>query len=69
VDEIGETCSMHGTDEKCIKSIVKNPEEKRPLGDIGVNVSMILKRILGKYGIKLWIGFKWLGVGHNDGFL
>jgi hypothetical protein len=34
--------------------LVEKPEGKRPLGELGINGRIILKRILRKQGGKLW---------------
>jgi hypothetical protein len=48
VDEIGETCSTHGRDKKCIQILgQKGIENSEDLGIVGM---IILKRILGKEG-------------------
>jgi hypothetical protein len=37
--------------------------------DIGIDGKKILKWILGKYGVKVWIGFIWLRTGTVGGLL
>jgi hypothetical protein len=37
--------------------------------ETGVDGKIILKRILGKQGGKVWIGFIWLRVGTSGGLL
>jgi hypothetical protein len=36
------------------------------LEDLGVSGIIILERILGKYGGKVWSGFIWLGIGTRE---
>jgi hypothetical protein len=45
------------------QSLAEKPEEK----DLGVDVKIILKCILGKYGGKVWIGCIWLRIWTNGG--
>jgi hypothetical protein len=37
--------------------------------DVGVDMSIILKRMLGKWDWNVWIGFTWLRIGTGGGFL
>lgn len=41
---------------------------KPSLGDLGLNGRIILKLIVEKYGVKLWIGVNWLRTGSNGRF-
>jgi hypothetical protein len=45
-----------------------NLKARDHLGDIGAGVRIILKRILKKYGVKMWAGFIWLRIGISGGF-
>jgi hypothetical protein len=38
-------------------------------GDLDVDVSITLKCILKKQGVKLWAGYNWRRTGSNDGIL
>jgi hypothetical protein len=42
---------------------------KRPLGRLGVDVKIILKRILNKYGVNLWTRYTWFRMGCRGGLL
>jgi hypothetical protein len=48
------------------KFSVREPETKRHLGDVGLNERIILRQILMD---KVWIGFSWLGILTDGGFL
>jgi len=39
------------------------------LEDLDVDVSITLKCILKKQGVKLWAGYNWRRTGSNDGIL
>jgi len=39
------------------------------LEDLGIDVMVILERILGKQGGKVWAGFTWLRIGTSGGLL
>jgi hypothetical protein len=45
-DEIGEACSAHRGDEKCVQISVAKPEGKRPLGRprLDDNIKMYLRK-------------------------
>jgi hypothetical protein len=48
---------------------VRKPEELRSLGDLCLEGRIILKRILEKYGMKMWTGFNWLRLITGVSFL
>jgi hypothetical protein len=59
-DEIGWACSMHGRWEMYTKFCLEI---------LGVEVRLILKWIIGKYGEGVWFGLIWLRTGcceHSD---
>jgi len=45
------------------------PGVKGHLEDVGVDGKIILERILGKYGGKVWTGCIWLRIGTSGGLL
>jgi hypothetical protein len=47
--------------------LVEYPAGKRRLGDLGVDMRIILKWIIRKYGGKLWTRCIWLRIGINAG--
>jgi hypothetical protein len=62
-------CSAH-SQTNSQNMLVWKPEGKRSLGRprrrVGNNTRRLLKRILGKYGLRVWIGFIWLGIGAGN---
>jgi hypothetical protein len=46
-----------------------NPKGKVHLEDLGVDGSIILKWLLGKYGGKVWTGCIWFRIGTSGGRL
>jgi hypothetical protein len=44
------------------KILVGKPEEKGHLCDIGIDGRIILKLILEKYSVRVWMGFNWLKI-------
>jgi hypothetical protein len=45
------------------KALVRKPEGKRSLGNLGINGTIILKWIVKKYEASVWTGFIWLRIG------
>ena len=45
------------------------PEEKRPLGDPGVNGRIILRWIFRKWNVGVWTRSSWLRIGRGSGYL
>jgi hypothetical protein len=41
--------------------------QRRQVGDLGVRGRILLKWILNKEGVILWLGLKWLGIGSSGG--
>jgi hypothetical protein len=66
---VGGACSVHGGDEKCVQNLVGGPEGKGLIGCVGVGGRIILKWIVEKSGLGMWIGFAWLMVGTGCGLL
>jgi hypothetical protein len=51
------------------KILVGKPEGKRPLRNLGITGKIILKWILGKLGLRMWIVFIWFRTGTGCMFL
>jgi hypothetical protein len=51
------------------KVLVGKSEGKRPFGRPAPSWEIILERILGIYGRKLWIGCSWLRIVDSNGLL
>jgi hypothetical protein len=51
------------------KILVRRSEKKNPFGKPRQRRLIIVKWIIRKQGKKVWIGFEWLRVGINGGFL
>jgi hypothetical protein len=49
--------------------LFETPEGKRPRGRSSVDGRIILERILGKQGGKVWTAFTWLRIGTSAGLL
>jgi hypothetical protein len=60
---------VHMREINAYKILVAKPEGKIPLENLGLDGSIISKRILGKYGLGAWIGFIWLRIRTGDGLL
>jgi hypothetical protein len=67
-DEMDKACSTHGREVHRMFCWEK-PGGTRPLGRPTSNDMMILKWILNKYGVRVWTGFFWLGIGTSGGLL
>jgi hypothetical protein len=48
---------------------VRKHEELKSLGDLCLEGRIILKKILEKYGMKMWTGFNWLRLRPDVSFL
>jgi hypothetical protein len=69
-DEMGSTCSTHGSYEKCIQYFSwKACKRKGDSRDLCVDGRIILEWIFGKYGGKLCKGFIWHSIGTRGGLL
>jgi hypothetical protein len=67
---MGEACSTHWTDGKCVKYFGhKNLKGRDHSEDLGVDGRIILELILGKQGGNLWSGFIWLRIESSGGLL
>jgi hypothetical protein len=66
---MGGTSSMHGQMRNEYKILIEKPEAKRRLRGLNVEGRIQLKRIFGKYGVRLWIGFIWFRIGVGGGLL
>lgn len=67
-NEKGGTYNTHGTGEKFLQNLVTKPERKK-LGDLSVDGSIMLKGILKTWGLKIWVGFIWLRIRTTGGIL
>jgi hypothetical protein len=56
-NETGRMCSLRGRDEKCVQNIGWNCLKGRENFEYpGVRMRIVLKPIVGKYGLRVWIG-------------
>jgi hypothetical protein len=51
------TYSMHGSNTKCSQNLVEKREGKKPLARLDIDGRIILKRILKKWGLRVWTRF------------
>jgi hypothetical protein len=49
--------------------LVGTLSERDHLGDPGVDGTIILRWIFRKWGVGLWTGLSWLGIGRIDEYL
>jgi hypothetical protein len=49
--------------------LLGRPEERRPLGRLGIDERIILKWILKRWDGWAWTGLSWLGIGTGGGLL
>jgi hypothetical protein len=66
-DEMGGVCSAHGGN--AYKMLVIRLKGRKHSKDLDVEGRIILKWILGKYGLGVWIGFIWHMIGTGSGVL
>jgi len=59
---MGETINLN-------RIFIGMPEGKNHSEDLGIGVKIILERILGKRGGKMWTRFIWLRIGTSVGLL
>jgi len=52
-----------------IAVLFQKPEGIRSVGDLGIYVKIILKRMLRQQHWKLWTGFMWVRIGTSGGLL
>jgi hypothetical protein len=67
-NEIDRVCSTHENYKECMDIFLENLKGKDNLVDQGVDgcgTEMDLK----KYGVRIWIGFKWLRIGSGNRML
>jgi len=50
-----------------IAVLFQKPEGIRSVGDLGIYVKIILKRMLRQQHWKLWTGFMWVRIGTSGG--
>lgn len=63
---MGGECSAR---EKCMQNFGWTSERRNHYEDIGVDGTIILKLVLGKWSWRVWIGLMWLTTGSADGLL
>jgi hypothetical protein len=56
-------------EEEMLTESLENQKESDLLGDLGVDVAIILKCILREHGRRVWIGLIWLRTGAVGGLL
>jgi hypothetical protein len=61
-------CSMRG-DGNCIKVWLESHKGRDRPEERGTDGVIILKYILGKEGLEIWIGYIWLRIGIGGGLL
>jgi hypothetical protein len=64
---MGEEYRAHWRDE--FKILIESPEQRHDSKYLSGNERSISKRILWKYGAKVWTGFTWLRIGTGGGLL
>jgi hypothetical protein len=58
-----------GEERGVYRVLVRRPEGKRPLEDLGVGGRITLRWILGRHGSMRGTGFGWLRMGFGGGLL
>jgi hypothetical protein len=67
---MGGACSAHGGKIRNASKIwLGSPKGKDHAEDLRVDGRIVLKCILGKQGLAVWIGFIWLMIGTDGGLL
>jgi hypothetical protein len=62
-DEVGEACSIHGIDEKCVQNFCWSLKGRDHLEYQGIDERIMLKWISGKEDWDVWIGSSGSGQG------
>jgi hypothetical protein len=57
-DEKSRTCSRCGGNEKCMHNLVGNLKGRGHLGDLVVDMRIILILMLKKWTVRVWTGFR-----------
>jgi len=63
---MGEACSVHGREKKCIPRVSKRPELTVELEILMSTKKIILKGFVNKYGGKVGKGFIWIKTWISD---
>jgi hypothetical protein len=66
---MGGTCSAYGEERGVYRVLVRKHVEKRPLGDPGVVVRIILGWIFMERDVGVWTGLGWLMIDTVSGQL
>jgi len=68
---MGGACATYSGEERrgTYKVLVRKPEERDHLEDVGVDGRIILKSILKKSFARSWIGLVWLRIGTSGGLM
>jgi len=67
---MGEACSLHGRDQKCIRNFwSENLKGRDHSEDLGVDGRITLEWALGKQGGKLWTACICFRIGTSGGLL
>jgi hypothetical protein len=59
---VDKTCNKHGTEEKCIKILIRKPERKRPLGRSRRRCEGNIKMELSEIG---WVVTGWIHLAQD----
>jgi len=68
-NEMGWACSTYGEGRGVYRILVGRAEGKGPLGDPGVEVSIIVRWVFRRWDLGVRTGSSWLRIGTGDGYL
>jgi hypothetical protein len=63
------TCGTQGAGVRCLQGLVRKPEGKKQLEDLGVGERITLRWTLERQGWMRRTGFGWLRIGSSGGLL